>query len=382
MLAGLRIVDTSRLIPGPFATWLLAQMGADVIKVEQPGVGDYLRSAPGAAGGTLFEAYNTGKRSVALNLRHQAGRDAFLDLVTSAAAVLDGNRPGVLDRLGCGWDECRRRNPALVFCALTGFGQTGPYRNRAGHDANYLAYSGLLSAVQDADGRPVLPDVNIADMTGALLAAIGLLAAVMEARATGRGRFVDAAMLDAVVSIQGRRIIEQISPPPTARAGSGTGDTWESGLWQTSDGRWISLDPYEPKFKGALWDLIERETGRARPPDTVGRDAVRAALAAAIMTRTLAQWDAALSGTEVCYAPVLSLAEALNDPQVSERQAVMADAERGFLACLPLRFLPPLEIREAAAPRLGEHTSEILSELGWTAERIAAAGRRDANASG
>jgi len=183
-LNGVRILDTTRLLPGPYATWLLAGMGADVVKVEHPTRGDYIRwNWPRRHGtSTVFHLYNQGKRSVALDLKKPEGRAAFLDLVVTADVVVDGNRPGVLDRLGCGFAVCRGLQPTLVWCAITGFGQSGPYASRVGHDVNYLSLAGALDGLRSPDGTPIAPRVTIADMAGGgLMGAFAIAAALVGA---------------------------------------------------------------------------------------------------------------------------------------------------------------------------------------------------------
>lgn len=367
----LRIIDTTRLLPGPYATWLLAQMGADVIKVERPPAGDYLRDElPGA-----FDLYNAGKRSVAIDLKQPHGTMAFLDLVAGADAVIDGNRPGVMDRLGCGWERCQCRRPTLVYCALTGFGQNGPYRDRAGHDLDYLAISGLLARQRDTAGRPVVPQANIADMLGGLGAATGLLGAVIAARSTGVGRFVDVSMLDLAISIQGRRIASELLDPNPAGVTDASPDranTWEAGVYETADGRWLALDPYERSFKDELWRIVAHETGRMRPEAAAGAVALCAALTAAILERPLQRWEALLAEVDACYAPVLDLSEVIEVPHVRARRTVLR--RRGEIALAsPLRFDPAVAEQRPGAPRLGEHTDEVMAEAGWTSAQMTVA---------
>lgn len=382
MLTDMRVIDTTRLLPGPYAGWLLASMGADVVKVERPGKGDYIRHNWPRRGdvSTVFHLYNRGKRSVALDLQLADGRDAFLDLVAGADVVLDGNRPGVLDRLGCGYEACRRRNEAVVFGAITGFGQDGPYRLRAGHDINYLALSGVLSAVVDERGWPVRPRVTLADMAGGgLMGLVGILGALIAAKRTGQGRFVDISMTDAMLSMQGLRIAEGLAPGASRPPDEGPveDNDWECGVYETADGRHVSLDPYERRFKDPLWEIVERESGVRRPPRQAGREEVHQALAAAIRTRPRDHWHAQLDGEDVCYAPVLDLHDLPSDPNVAARRS-LGDVLDPTVASpglgSPLKFSPPAGERElGSAPELGQHTREVLSDAGWDAARIEAA---------
>jgi alpha-methylacyl-CoA racemase len=382
MLDGIRVIDTTRLLPGPYASWLMARMGADVVKVEQPGKGDYIRHNYPRRGGTstVFHLYNEGKRSVALNLKSEDGREAFLDLVAGADVVLDGNRPGVLDRLGCGWEACRERRAQLVFAAITGFGQEGPYRERVGHDVNYLSLAGVLSALADGSGRPILPRITIADMAGGgLMSAVGVLAALIAARESGEGRFVDVSMTDSVLSMQGLRLAEDLFPGEARPADldSPEGDDWEYGVYETADGGYVSIDPYENRFKEVLWSAVEAEGLGPRPDRGGGREHVYSALASAIAQRPRARWDELLGEAEVCYAPVYDLADLPDDPSVSARgllgNALDADEANPTIAS-PMRFEPPVRVDSPArAPALGADTVPLLSEAGWDRERIDAA---------
>src|SRR5436309_5327179 len=202
-LTGIRILDLTRLLPGAYCTLLLADMGADVIKVEEPGAGDYMRWTPPLAGGqsALFNAINRNKRSVTLNLKADAGRDLLLRLVEGADVLVEGNRPGVMDRLGLGWEVVHARNPRLVMCSITGYGQDGPFASRAGHDLNYMATAGGLGLNGERDGPPVPPAVQVADIGGGgLQPAVAILGALVGVQRGGEGRWIDASMTDGGVT--------------------------------------------------------------------------------------------------------------------------------------------------------------------------------------
>ncbi len=199
LLHGVRVLDLSRLLPGPFCTLYLAQLGAEVIKIEEPNGGDYAR----AMSADMFSSVNRGKKSVTLDLRQAADVALFKKLVVDADVVVESFRPGVLDRLGCGYETLKAINPRLVFAALTGYGQTGPYRDRPGHDMNYRAYAGELDQTGNATSGPVVGNLQVADIAGgALSCAVGILAALLGARASGVGSFVDVGMMDATLAMQ------------------------------------------------------------------------------------------------------------------------------------------------------------------------------------
>lgn len=387
ILNGIKILDMTRLLPGPYATWLLAGMGADVVKVEQPGRGDYIRKNWPRRGdmSTVFHLYNQNKRSVGIDLKHPEGVAAFLDLVASADVVMDGNRPGVLHRLGCGWEQCNQRTPTLVWCAISGFGQEGPYAGRVGHDINYLSLSGVLGALRDAEGKPIVPRITIADMAGGgLMAVAGVLAALLGTRTSGQGRFVDISMTDSMLSMQGLRFAEDLfpgeKPGPVADDGLSVADDplpdndWEQGVYQTADGKFISLDPYEQRFKDELWRAVEEEGCATRPPLVAGRLSVRRALADAIAQRPRSRWEEVLSATEVCFAPVYDLHELPTDPNIRKRGLLgtgMDADERSPGMAMPIRFTPPAGIvSRSPAPKLGEHTNTVMRLAGWSDQRI------------
>ncbi|MEK7205290.1 MAG: CaiB/BaiF CoA-transferase family protein, partial [candidate division NC10 bacterium] len=245
LLEGITILDLTRLLPGPYGTMLLADLGAEVVKIEEPEVGDYARAFEPSVGGegAAFQAVNRNKKSVALNLKVEAGKAAFRRLAATADVVVEQFRPGVMDRLGLGWEALKALNPRLVYCALTGFGQDGPYRNRVGHDVNYIAIGGLLNLTGMEGGPPVLPGVQVADLSGGMMAALGILAALLARERAGEGRFVDVAMLDTVMSWLGLQ---------AALLGA-TGKTPQRGRWflggglpgyqvyETKDGRHITV---------------------------------------------------------------------------------------------------------------------------------------------
>ncbi|MGO9883177.1 MAG: CaiB/BaiF CoA transferase family protein [Solirubrobacteraceae bacterium] len=385
-LDGLRVLDLSRLLPGPFCSLLFADLGADVIKVEDTGVGDYVRWAQPAyegpdetAGGAIFLALNRGKRSVRVNLKHGQGREVLLRLVADADILLESFRPGVMDRLGVGYERLRARNPALVYCAISGYGQGGLGRDRSGHDLNYLALNGLLGLTGERDGPPVQSAGQIADLGGgALMAAVGILAALRERDRSGEGQLVDVSMFDGALSWLAMVAAETLATGRAPRRGelqlAGRFICYRP--YACADGH-VSLGALEPKFWQA-WcegvgraDLVEHQFDA---PGSPAHDAVSEVFA----TRTRDQWRTFASEHDCCLEPVLELDEVLDSELVRAREMIITIDQPG--AELPIRQLgtpiklsrTPAQPGRLPAPALGEHTDEVLTQAGFSEQEIAA----------
>jgi crotonobetainyl-CoA:carnitine CoA-transferase CaiB-like acyl-CoA transferase len=352
-LTGIRVLDLTRLLPGAFCTMLLADMGADVIKIEEPGAGDYMRWTPPLVDGqsVLFNALNRNKRSVTINLKTGPGHDILLSLVDTADVLVEGNRPGVMDRLMVGWDVLHARNPKLVMCSITGYGQDGPYASRAGHDINYMAIAGALSLNGERDGPPLPLAVQVADIGGGgLQPAVAILGALVGAQRSGQGRWIDASMTDAAVSWLAMAFAARGAGEHVAR-----GDQRLAGrypcyrVYECKDGRYYSVGALEPKFWNTLCQALER-------PDLIEQQysedlSVQVTLEEIFMTRTRDQWQEKLSGLDACCEPVLDLDEVELHPQIAARRVF----ERG---------------KRGRAPQLGEHTEEVLKQIGFDQARI------------
>ncbi len=384
-LDGITVLDLSRLLPGPFCSGLLADYGADVIKVEDTGMGDYVRwSLPVVEGveesarAVRFLALNRGKRSVRLNLKEPAGKEAFLRLVETADVVLESFRPGVLDRLGVGYEVLRERNPGVVLCAISGYGADGPLTARSGHDMNYLGLIGLLGLTGDADGPPVQAAGQIADVGGgALMAAFGILAALRERDRSGEGQFVDVSMADGALSwlaMDAARVLQ--------------GDTLRRGEMELggrfvcyrpyacADG-WVTMGALEPKFFAAFCRGVGREELIASQFEAPGSTA-HVQLEGLFLQRTRAEWAAFASEHDCCLEPVLELHEALESDLVRERGMVVRLDQPGAAQPVPL-LAPPVKLsrtpgdgNRAPAPGLGEHTDAVLAAAGLDPDEIAA----------
>jgi crotonobetainyl-CoA:carnitine CoA-transferase CaiB-like acyl-CoA transferase len=378
-LAGVRVLDLTRLFPGPFATWILADLGADVVKVEDPRGGDWLRSLPPLRGeqSDAYHALNRGKRSVALDLRHPAGAAAFLRLAARADAVVESFRPGVLDRLGIGFSALRGANPRVVLCSISGYGQDGPYAARAGHDLDYCAFAGVLGANGPPD-RPLPLGVQVADVAGGAWPAVaGILAALLRARAAGEGAHVDVSMTEGALAMLA--LMDGIAEgrgAPTARGRELlNGGAACYGVYRTKDGRFVALGALEPKFFETFCAAVGRPELAPRQLDDDGAGP-RAELEAIFASRTRAEWEAFAAAYDVCLAPVLEGDEPRADPQLRARGAfVDVPAPREGRAIRAIAS--PVRLRDEAvaprpAPALGEHGDEILREGGFSPEEIAA----------
>ena len=384
-LHGIRVLDLSRLLPGGFCSLLLADYGADVLKVEDTGGGDYIRWAPPlvegvepSAASALFLALHRNKRSIRIDLKSGAGREVLLALVRSHDVVLESFRPGVLDRLGVGYDTLRAANPRIVLCSITGYGQDGPLRDRAGHDMNYLGLIGMLGLSGATDGPPVQSAGQIADLGGgALMAAFGILAALRERDRSGEGQHVDVAMADGALSWLALVAARRLAGAEVPQRGR---DALAGGLvcyrpYACADG-WVTLGALEPRFWSAFCRGVGREDLVERQFDAPG-SAAHAELEQVFAARTRAEWEAFSREVECCLEPVLDLDEALASEHVAARAMVVSLDQPG--ATEPVRQLgapvklsrTPPDTTRLPGPRLGEHTEAVLREAGYDDARIA-----------
>ncbi|HVS28009.1 MAG TPA: CoA transferase [Solirubrobacteraceae bacterium] len=384
-LEGIRVLDLSRLLPGGFCSLLLADFGADVIKVEDTGMGDYVRWAPpyyegaeDSAKSALYLALNRNKRSIRIDLKNERGREVLLRLVRDADVLLESFRPGVLDRLGVGYDRLREENPRIVYCAISGYGQDGPFRDRSGHDMNYLGLVGLLGLTGERGGAPVQSAGQIADVGGgALMAAFGILAALRERDSSGEGQLVDVSMADGALSwlamVAARYFCEQRTPQRGGLELAGSLICYRP--YECADG-WVTLGALEPKFWQAWCRGVGREDLIERQFEGPGTDA-HGEVAKIFAQRTRAEWQAFASEHDCCLEPVLELDEALESELVRAREMVVELAQPG--ATRPVRQLgvpvklsrTPGELR-APGPALGEHTEELLLAAGYDGDEVAA----------
>lgn len=392
LLAGVRVLDLSRLLPGPLCTLYLAQLGAEVIKIEHPDGGDYARRlAP-----ELFTLVNRGKRSVSLDLSREEDVVAFHRLVESSDAVIESFRPGVMDKLGCGYQALKRINPRLVYAAITGYGQTGPYRARAGHDMNYCAYAGVLDQLGGAGAQPGLANVQIADIAGgSLTAATGVLAALLGARQSGEGCLVDVAMLDGTLALQQIALSTLRDRGEVEARGDGmlTGGLPNYRIYRCRDGRHLAVGALEPKFFRALLSVLRDSVPKSlrwafegvdREAKSVRLDGAAPAhneapsapldphklkrrlaplhgvLSLIFRLRTREEWLRRLNAVDCCVSPVLTLGEALRDEQVQARGMVEDYRGKPAFSC-PIRY-ENARTRGGETPELGADNDAVLLE--------------------
>jgi crotonobetainyl-CoA:carnitine CoA-transferase CaiB-like acyl-CoA transferase len=377
LLEGVRVLDLTRLLPGGYCTQLLADLGADVIKIEEPGRGDYIRWSPPMIGNysAAHWVLNRNKRSVTLNLKHERGKSLLLDLCKQADVFVEGFRPGVMTKLGLGYEDVSEVNPAIVYCSISGYGQSGPYEKRAGHDINYVGYAGVLGFTGTPDGTPVVPAVQIGDLGGGgLLPAVGILAALYRARIEGKGEYLDIAMMDGVVS--------WLSIHAAKYFGGGGEPTWGSevlngsvpcyNLYKCADGKWLTVGALEPQFWKAFCEAVGREDLIA---SQFKRDAI-SEVQAIIEKKPREEWLEVFAEYDACVGPVSGVAEALEDPQVRHREMVVVHRHPSGKEVPNIGS--PLKTKQHSisdfkpAPELGEHNAEVLAEIGVSSSDLEA----------
>jgi len=379
-LDGLRVLDLTRLLPGGFCSWLLGDLGAEVIKVEEPGRGDYLRWFPPlkVRESGMFLVLNRNKKSLTLNLKADAGKAVFRRLAEGADVVLEGYRPGVMDRLGLGWKALHELNPRLVYCAITGYGQDGPYRDLVGHDLNYLGIAGALELMGERGRPPIVPGLSIADLGGgAQMAAVGILGALLARARTGLGQLVDISMTDGVVAWlsvhAGRYFTDGVTPRRGEMALAGASPCYQ--VYECADGRFLTVGCIEPHFWKNLCVALGVEEYVDHQWSEERREEIFARLRAVFRTRARDDWFAALRGRDICVGPSSTFDEAFADPQLVHRGMVVESEHpvEGRLRELgaPIKLSEtPAEYRRPA-PQLGEHNDEILRALGYEPADIA-----------
>ena len=374
-LKGMKILDLSRLLPGPYCSMILGDLGADVLKIEDPERGDYMRGWGPRVGkeGSAFLMLNRNKKSMKLNLKTEKGRAIFISLARQYDVVLEGFRPGVMERLGVGYEMLHQEHPGLIYCAITGYGYTGPYRDRAGHDLNYLSLAGVLGTTGQQGGPPVIPGVQIADIGGgAMLAAVGILAAYVARQRTGQGQFIDISMLDGSFAwlpvCLGEFLATGEDPVP--------GDSFLTGryacyrIYETKDGRYVGLGALETRFWEAFCkaidrqDLVEHQFAGGEKQRILIDEVSRI-----FRQKTRQAWIDHLKEADCCCEPVNAVSEAVSDPQLLARNMLveMDHPTEGRVKQIgiPFKFSETPGAVRLSPPRHGEHTREVLKSLGY-----------------
>lgn len=379
-LKGIRVLDLSRLLPGPVCTHLLTRLGAVVTKIEgkSSGQADYVRDlpplirvGPHRKHGAMFEALHAGKQGLSLDLKHKSGATVLKKLVKNFDVVVEGNRPGVMERLGVGYDDLRQENAGLIYCSLTGYGQDGPWAHRAGHDVNYMAISGLLGLTGHPNEVPPTIGFQAADSAGGLQAVVGILAALVERGSTGLGQSVDISLTESAMGLAIPSLVQSLAGHHAPRGE----DILSGGLpnyrtYRTADNQYLSVGALEGHFWAKLCSVSGREDLSKAPhlPD----------VEALFASKSRAEWEKLFCAADVCVEPVYTTEEALAHPQHAARRVILQETEAAPGAAQPRKQLvigPKLSRHPSAllppAPRIGEHTHEIMRSSGFSETEIA-----------
>lgn len=379
-LAGLKVLDFTGLLPGPFGTRVLADMGAMVLRVEAPTRPDMVRIMPPFDSNGLSACHaslNRNKSGIAIDLKTAEGIEIVRSLVKEYDIVVEQFRPGVMSRLGIGYEELKAINPKLIYCAITGYGQNGVYKNRAGHDLNYLAIAGIMDYTGRREAGPLPLPIQAADITGGLYAVSGILAAVIHRLKTGEGQFVDISLTDAAFSLQALTappaLVGNDQPKPETDGLNG-GSFYD--CYRTADNRFLSIAGLEPQFFSGFCMAIGKPEliplGISKAPETVHQ--VKTAISSVIAQKSLADWNALFAEMDVCVEPVLTFAEACEHPQIRDRRMVidvpMANGETQRQIACPVVFSATPVQYVLTGGHLGAESDLVLQGQGYSTEQI------------
>lgn len=377
-LEGVRILDLSRYLPGPFCTQILADFGAEVIKVEDPKGGDLGRSLTPCIEGesARFYTVNRNKKSISLDLRKEEGKAIFKKLVASADVVVDQFRPGVMAQMGLGYDQLREINERLIYCAITGYGLTGPLRDVAGHDLNYLSLAGVTGLTGTYQGPPAMSGVQIADIAGGTLyAVIAILLALASREKNGKGQLCDVAMLDGSISLLAYTLGEWSGWGRLPERGNDvlTGGYACYNVYQTKDNQYVSLGAVEDKFWAEFCKRIGRTEYIKMQWDTAQQPEVMADVREIMRGKTRDEWVEFFASSDICFTPVLTLEEMCEQPQVVAREMILKlrnvrnSGKDVALTGVPVKLSETPGKAVLTFPKLGEHNEEILAAIGFSA---------------
>ncbi len=379
-LQGIRVLDCTRLLPYQYCTMILGDLGAEVLKVEEPIEGDYGRwgDASRTYESTAFVMANRNKKSMKLNLKAEKGKEIFKTLAATYDVLIESFRPGVMNRLGLGYETISQVNPEIIYCSATGYGQSGAYRHKAGHDINYLSISGILAWTGEHTERPVIPAIPFGDMAGGgLFSALAIIAALLGRERTGKGQYVDVGQTDVLTSLNILNLAECVARKKgqTARPHNLRGGTLCYNTFKTMDGKFIALGALEPKFWANFCKKIGREDllEKRLLPYAEGAEATEA-LKRLFESKTQKEWVEILGDEDVCFSPILTPEETLEDGHLAERGMIttMDDSKRGRTIQIgfPAIFSDGLNFKRSPAPFFGEHTTEVLTHLGFSSSEI------------
>jgi crotonobetainyl-CoA:carnitine CoA-transferase CaiB-like acyl-CoA transferase len=379
-LDGLKVLDASRLLPAALCTQMLGDLGADILKVEEPGRGDYQRGFPpmGKVDSGTFLLCNRNKRSMTLNLKHEEGKRIFRELAAQSDVVVEGFRPGVMDRLGLGYEALKQINPRLVYCAISGYGQDGPYQRVAGHDLNYLGVVGALPLFGKAGEGPMVPGLLAADIGASMIGAWGILAAVLARQKTGVGQFVDVSMMDAAVAFLTYHAAEPLFGKVEPKGGEyrNTGGAPCYGIFRCKDGHYVTLGALEEHFWVRFCDLAGvPQLKQDQFPEGDARESQFRLMEEVFRQRTRQEWVDLFFANDIPGGPVNTMREAFEDPHMRARQMLLhvEHPVEGLIPQLgfPVKFSATPASINSPPPSLGQHTGDVLSGLGYDAGRIA-----------
>ena len=375
LLKGIKILDLTRLLPFDYGSMLLADMGAEIIKVEEPSRGDYMRWVPplNKKENYLFLLTNRNKKSVTLNLKNDEGKKIFFSLAEKADVIFESFRPGVVKSLGIDYDSTRAINPKLIYCSCTGYGQTGPYSQRPGHDINYGGVSGVLGVTGRHTGAPIIPGVPVGDMTAGVFCALAICAALLDRMNSDEGQYIDISITDCMVPYLAFQAAALFGKSELAVPVTGGSICYET--FETKDGKFIAFGNVEDNFWLNFCDFIERADLKEHKSakDKKQQDMIED-IRRLFRTKTREQWLALLDGKNICYAPVNEVEEVFNDPQIKAREMYFemehpVEGKMGQIA-FPIKFLKHTRMPKKPSPILGEHTEGILMEIGYTMQQI------------